>query len=59
VRLSELENLFKYNDYYAGSGREKFEYATSVHEALEMGGEKSIHFDDDRLLKAFPLDLWT
>lgn len=59
VRLSELENLFKYNDYYAGSGRDKFEYATSVHEALEMGGEKLVSFNAEQLFNAFPLDLWT
>lgn len=38
LRLTDNEPLFKYEDYYLGSGREHFEYATSVEEALEMGG---------------------
>lgn len=58
VRLSEGENLFKYRDYYAGSGRDEFTFATSVAEAIEMGGERPPVYDVDRLLAAFPIDLW-
>lgn len=58
VRLSEGENLFKYRDYYAGSGRAEFDFATSVAEAIEMGGERPPVHDVDRLLAAFPVDLW-
>ncbi len=58
VRLSEGENLFKYRDYYAGSGRGEFTFATSVAEAIEMGGERPAVHDIDRLLGAFPVDLW-
>lgn len=58
VRLTETENLFKYQDYYSGTGRETFEYATSVQQAFEMGGERSIVFDPERLIQAFPVDLW-
>lgn len=58
VRLSETENMFKYNDYYAGTGRETFEFARSISEAVEMGGEAPIKFNEDALKAAFPYDLW-
>ncbi|MFD1630594.1 polysaccharide pyruvyl transferase family protein [Pseudopedobacter beijingensis] len=59
IRLSDEENLFKYNDYYLGSGRKgEIEYATSIEEALEMKGMPPIQFDYQKLLSAFPLDLW-
>lgn len=58
VRLSQSENMFKYRDYYAGSGREEFAFATSVAEAIEMGGERPPVHHIDRLLGAFPVDLW-
>ncbi|NMG67397.1 polysaccharide pyruvyl transferase family protein [Azoarcus indigens] len=58
VRLSETENLFKYQDYYYGTGRENFEYAASIAEAIEMGGMPAFTFDPQPLLAAFPWDLW-
>ncbi|WP_246264570.1 polysaccharide pyruvyl transferase family protein [Aromatoleum toluvorans] len=58
VRLSETENLFKYRDYYYGTGRTDFEYATSIPQALEMGGMPAFDFDPRPLLDAFPWDLW-
>ena len=58
VRLSETENLFKYRDYYYGTGRKDFEYATSIPQALEMGGMPAFAFDPRPLLDAFPWDLW-
>lgn len=58
VRLSETENLFKYRDYYYGTGRAEFVYAGSIPEALEMGGMPSFEFDPKPLLAAFPWDLW-
>ena len=58
VRLSEEENLFKYRDYYAGTGRPNFSYARSVAEGLEMGGEPSPIFDPEPLMRAFPFELW-
>lgn len=58
VRLSETESLFKYRDYYAGTGREDFDYARSVGEGLEMGGMPPPAFDPQALLAAFPWDLW-
>ncbi|WP_353138616.1 polysaccharide pyruvyl transferase family protein [Pseudopedobacter sp.] len=59
IRLSEEENMFKYNDYYQGSGRNgEMDYARSIEEALEMGGMQALKFDHQKLLQAFPLDLW-
>lgn len=60
VRLSETENLFKYKDYYLGTGRleSEIEYATSIEQGLEMGGMPSLRFNHQPLLDAFPLQLW-
>lgn len=59
VRLSATEGMVKYRDYYAGTGREQFAYASSIAEALEMPGESPPIFDRDKLLQAFPYDIWT
>jgi len=58
LRLSDTENIFKYNDYMLGTGRKAIEPAGSVEEALEMGGMPPPVFDPEALLAAFPLDLW-
>ncbi|MET0339526.1 MAG: polysaccharide pyruvyl transferase family protein [Polyangiales bacterium] len=58
VRLSETEHPFKYQDYYLGTGRTRFDHARSIGEALEMGGLPSPSFDVEPLLAAFPWDLW-
>lgn len=58
VRLTETENLFKFRDYYAGTGRDSFEFGKSPAEALEMGGEQSAVIAADALEAAFPFDLW-
>lgn len=58
VCLSEQEHLFKFRDYYAGTGRETFDIAMSVEAALEMGGERPAIFDPTALMAAFPIDLW-
>ena len=58
VRLSETENLFKYRDYYAGTGRSDFSFAKSIAEGIEMGGERPPVFDPAPLMEAFPFDLW-
>jgi pyruvyltransferase len=59
VRLTDEENLFKYRDYYAGTGRAQFSYASSIAEGLEMGGETAPIFDPEPLLRAFPFELWS
>lgn len=60
VRLSQTEDLFKYKDYYFGSGRleSEFEFAKSIDEGKEMGGMVGARFDSQPLLNAFPLQLW-
>ncbi|GIG22671.1 GumL protein [Cellulomonas chitinilytica] len=52
------EPSFKYDDYYAGTGREQHTPASSVAEALEMGGEAGPRWDPAALVAAFPRDLW-
>lgn len=49
---------FKYQDYYAGTGRMHYQVASSVEEAIEMGGEPLPVFDAEKLFKAFPFDYW-
>lgn len=56
VRINDHESIFKYQDYYFGTKRFDFKYATSVEEALEMGGEEPPQCDLDQLLNAFPYD---
>jgi pyruvyltransferase len=58
LRLSEHENLYKFEDYALGTGRPSIEFATTIDEAIEMGGMPSIRFDAHRLLDAFPIHLW-
>lgn len=60
VRLSQTEDLFKYKDYYFGSGRTEteFSFANSLDEGLEMGGAPAIRYDHTALMYAFPLELW-
>jgi len=58
LRVSEGEPLFKYEDYYLGTGRRSFSYATTIEEALAMGGELSPQYNLDQLLKAFPFEFF-
>lgn len=60
VRLSQTEDLFKYMDYYLGSGRTEaeFVFAESIGEGLEMGGAPPLRYDPAPLMEAFPLELW-
>lgn len=55
---SAHEPQFKYDDYYLGTGRASYKTASSVEEAIAMGGEEPPAFDADRLLNAFPEDMW-
>jgi pyruvyltransferase len=51
-------SLFKFKDYYAGTGRPDFQIAHSIHEALELQGEPPPQVDLDRLDQAFPQELF-
>lgn len=58
VKLSEHEPMFKYLDYYEGTGRFIAKTATSIASAIELGGEPPPQFRPGPLLDAFPWDLW-
>ena len=58
LRVSKNEPFFKYQDYYLGTNRPNFQYAESVDEALEMGGEAPFKCDLKKLYEAFPFDYW-
>lgn len=58
LRLSETEDLFKYDDYAQGTGRDTLKPARTIQEALDMGRHPPIEFDADALIRAFPVDLW-
>lgn len=58
VRLSQIENIFKYNDYAQGVGRTEFVYASSISEAEEMGPMPPVTVNVMPLLNAFPFDIW-
>lgn len=52
------EPLYKYIDYYMGTGRDYFTYAQSVEEALKLRGEPPPIFDPEAILSTFPFDLF-
>ena len=56
LKMTWIEPLLKYQDYYESSGRPNFRYATSVQEALQMGGEEPSCLDINPLIKSFPWD---
>jgi pyruvyltransferase len=58
LRITETEPMFKYQDYYLGTNRPNFRYATSVDNALEMGGEPPFKCDLEKLYLAFPFEFW-
>lgn len=55
---SANESVFKYRDYLAGTGRPLTRIARSVAEALELGPHEPPVIDLERLLAAFPRDVW-
>ena len=55
---NNTETIFKYADYYCGTDRPNFRFATSVEEALRMGGEPMPKCDLEELLQAFPYDVF-
>lgn len=58
LRTTDIEPLLKFQDYYLGTNRTEFQYATSIEEALLMGGEKPIQCDLEKLYDAFPFEYW-
>lgn len=57
-QLSEVENPWKYHDYLLSTGRSKERFATSVDDAVDLGGYPPPQADLDELRSAFPIDLW-
>ena len=58
LKINDNEPLFKYEDYYQGTGRVTFTPAHSVEEALAMQGEPPLQCDLQKLYGAFPFDYW-
>jgi len=58
LRVTENQHLFKYRDYYLGTNRPNFQYASSIEEALRMGGEPPFACDLQKLYEAFPFEFW-
>jgi pyruvyltransferase len=56
VRAADAEPLFKYADYYLGTGRADFQYARTVSEAIRLGGERPPRVNLQALLDSFPFD---
>ena len=54
------EARFKYDDYYAGTGRTRWRSGTSVEECLDLGGNAPFDLAalQRGLLATFPYDLW-
>lgn len=55
-RCTKDEPLFKYQDYYFGTGRSQFTPACSIEQALTLGGEPPIKCNLKKLYEAFPFD---
>lgn len=58
LRTTDREPFFKYRDYYLGTGRPDYQFATSIEEALEMGGEEPINCNLEAIYRTFPFELW-
>ncbi len=58
LRICEKEPLFKFEDYYQGTGRKEFSFATSIEDALYQGGEPLPEIDLERIYKAFPFEFY-
>jgi len=58
LRITENEPMFKFQDYYAGTNRPYFQFATSIEEALQMGGEPPFQCNLKKLYEAFPFEFW-
>ncbi|WP_426737835.1 polysaccharide pyruvyl transferase family protein [Plantibacter sp. 2H11-2] len=52
------ESMFKYEDYYGGTGRDSFPVTHDLREALAQAPDP-LAWDAQPLIDAFPLDLWS
>lgn len=58
LKVTENEPLLKYQDYYWGTNRPEFKAATSIEEALILGGEPPVQCDLQVLYDSFPFECW-
>lgn len=61
ILLNDLQfDLFKFNDYYFSTGREKYKIAENIEHAKALGPEILPDFKEiqNDLIDAFPKDLW-
>jgi pyruvyltransferase len=58
LRLTDSENMFKYEDYALGTGRSSLKVARSREEAVRASPLDPPRPDLDRLEASFPWDLW-
>ncbi len=58
LRVNEKEPLIKFQDYYLGTNRSETVYASSIGEALLMGGAPPFQCDLEKLYDAFPFEFW-
>ncbi|MFL0359128.1 polysaccharide pyruvyl transferase family protein [Curtobacterium flaccumfaciens] len=52
------EDMFKYEDYYGGTGRKSFRVASNIDEAASAEHNDPPVFDAEALKGAFPIDMW-
>ncbi|WP_199635215.1 polysaccharide pyruvyl transferase family protein [Serratia sp. PAMC26656] len=54
------ESMFKYDDYYNGTGRDYYPVARNIDQAFKLEQAKPINMDDivPKLFNAFPYELW-
>lgn len=57
--VNQAEPEFKFADYYLGTGRPNYVRASSIPEALALGGETAPVINLQPLIEAFPIDLFT
>jgi pyruvyltransferase len=55
---SREQGDFKYRDYYLGTGRGEYTVASTVEEALSLGGEAPAVFSPEAMLSTFPYELF-
>lgn len=58
LKATMNEPIFKYMDYYLGTQRPDFKYATSLEEALNMEAQPPYICDLNKLYQAFPFEFW-
>ncbi|HVC19667.1 MAG TPA: polysaccharide pyruvyl transferase family protein [Vicinamibacterales bacterium] len=54
LKMTWIEPMLKYEDCYRATGRDRFAWATSVGEAVEMGGARAPVIDLQPLIDSFP-----